>query len=83
MGWPAATTLITAIVGAAVTTVAWAIVPVEQADSVVERDTVSTREIGEIKARLTAIEQSNREMRSELRSEIRDLRDLVRQILKE
>ncbi|MCG8451237.1 MAG: hypothetical protein MI725_16845 [Pirellulales bacterium] len=83
MGWPAAATLITAFFSAAATTVAWAIVPPEtarQSDSV---DFVSTREIGEVKARLEAIEESTRQMRTELRSEIKDVRDLVRQLLKQ
>ena len=83
MGWPAAATLITAMVGAAATTVAWAIVPAEQLQHAASVEYVSTREIGEIKARLSAIEESSRQMRSELRSDIKDLRDLMRQLLKQ
>lgn len=83
MGWPAAAALITAMVGAAATTVAWAIGPVDQVQHSAAVEYVSSREIGEIKARLSAIEQSNRQMRTELRSDIKDLRDLVRQLLKQ
>jgi len=83
MGWPAATTLITAIVGAAVTTVAWAIVPEEPIARAAPSEVVSSREIGEIKARLTAIEESTRQMRVELRSELKEVRQLVQQLLKD
>ena len=83
MGWPAAATLITAVVGAAATTVAWAIVPGEPAPHAAAIEYVSAREIGEIKARLSAIEESNSQMRTELRSDIKDLRELVRQLLKQ
>jgi len=80
MGWPAAATLITAMVGAAATTVAWAVVPGEQVERPAAVEFVSAREIGEIKARLSAIEESNSQMRSELRSDIKDLRELIRQL---
>ena len=83
MGWPAAATLITAFFSAAATTVAWAIVPPETARYSGFADFVSTREIGEVKARLEAIEQSTRQMRTELRGDIKDIRDLVRQLLKQ
>ncbi len=83
MGWPAAATLITAMVGAAATTVAWAMVPADQVQQAASVEYVSTREIGEIKAQLSAIEESNRQLRSELRGDIKDLRDLVRQLLKQ
>jgi len=83
MGWPAAATLITAMVGAAATTVAWAIAPPEQAKRAGAVEYVSAREIGEVKARLAAIEESHRQMRSELRSDIQDLRGLVQQLLKQ
>ena len=83
MGWPAAATLITAVVGAAATTVAWAIVPAEHVQHAATVEYVSAREIGEIKARLSAIEESNSQMRTELRSDIKDLRELVRQLLQQ
>ena len=83
MGWPAAATLITAVVGAAATTVAWAIAPGEPAQRAAAVEFISVREIGEIKARLSAIEESNSQLRTELRSDIKDLRDLVRQLLKQ
>jgi hypothetical protein len=82
LGWPAAATLITAMVGAAVTTVAWAIAPPDEAKRAVTVEYVSAREIGEVKARLAAIEESHRQMRSELRGDIQDLRNLVQQLLK-
>jgi hypothetical protein len=81
LGWPAAATLITALVGAAVTTVAWAIVPPEHAPHAAEY--VSAREIGEVQARLAAIEESHRQMRAELRGDIHELRTLVQQLLKQ
>ena len=83
LGWPAAATLITAILGAALTTVAWAIVPDADVAEARASDFVSTREIGEVKARLAAIEETNRQMRVELRAEIKDVRDLLRQLLKQ
>jgi hypothetical protein len=83
LGWPAAATLITAMVGAAVTTVAWAIAPLEPAKRAGTVEYVSAREIGEVKARLTAIEESQRQMRTELRGDIQDLRSLVQQLLKQ
>jgi hypothetical protein len=83
MGWPAAATLITAVVGAAATTVACAMAPGEQMSRAASVEYVSSREIGEIKARLSAIEKSNSQLRTELRSDIKDLRELVRQLLKQ
>jgi hypothetical protein len=83
MGWPAAATLITVVVGAAASTVAWAMAPGEQVSRAAPVEYVSSREIGEIKARLSAIEESNSQLRSELRSDIKDLRELVRQLLKQ
>ncbi len=82
MGWPAAAALITAMVGAAATTFAWAISP-KQHDRPTPAGYASAREIGEVKARLTAIEHTTYEMRTELRSDIKDLRTLVQQILKQ
>ena len=81
--WPAAATLITAILGAVATTVAWPAVPEEDFASKNARDYVSTGEIGEVQARLVAIEKGNQQMRAELRGEIKEVRDLVRQLLKE
>lgn len=43
---------------------------------------VSAREIGEVKARLMAIEESQRQMRTELRGDIQELRTLAQQLLK-
>ena len=83
MGWPAAVTLITAIVGAAATTVAWAVVPPPQKDTPQASEVVSAREIGEVKARLAAIEETSRQMRAELRSDIRDVRELVQQLVQD
>jgi hypothetical protein len=82
MGWPAAATLIAAMLSAAAASVAWAIAPPDGADRAGTVERVSAREIGEVKARLTAIEQSQRQMRAELRGDIQDLRTLVQQLLK-
>lgn len=83
LSWPAAATLITAILGAVATTVALSAEPLEDFASKNARDYVSTREIGEVQARLAAIEKGNQQMRAELRSEIKEVRDLVRQLLKQ
>lgn len=81
LSWPVAATLITAILGAVATTVALPAEPEETFASKNSRDFVSTREIGEVKARLVAIEKGNQQMRAELRGEIKEVRDLVRQLL--
>ncbi len=83
LSWPAAATLITAILGAVATTVASPSEPEEDFATRNARDYVSTREIGEVQARLAAIEIGNQRMRTELRSEIKEVRDLVRQLLKQ
>ena len=81
MGWPAAVTLIAAIVGAAATTLAWAVVPSDQLDRNAQQGIVSARELGEVKARLTALEDSNRLLRTELRNDIKEVREMVRQLI--
>lgn len=83
MGWPAAVTLIAAILGAAATTLTWAVVPANQALPLSPQNTATVRELGEVKARLTALEESSRQMRAELRSDIKEVRDIVRQLMKE
>jgi hypothetical protein len=42
----------------------------------------SAREIGEVKARLTALEVSTQQLRSELRSDLKELRELVGELVK-
>ena len=41
----------------------------------------TAREFGEVKARLESLEQLSRQMRSELRSDIKELRDLIQRTL--
>ncbi len=83
MSWPAAATLIAALVGAAATTIALAMSPQrEEAPSNGQRY-ATAREIGDVKARLGSLEQSTHEMRAELRSDIKELRDLIRQLIKQ
>lgn len=80
-GWPAASTLIAAMIGAAATAIAMAVAPTSP-DVVSPSDRyASAREIGEVKARLTAIEESTRQMRTELRSDIKELRELMQRWL--
>jgi len=83
LSWPAAATLIAAMVGAAATSIALAIAPSSQMETSAENRYATSREIGEVQARLEAIEDSSRQMRVELRSDIKELRELVRQILKQ
>ena len=56
--------------------------PSAQLEVASEKRYATSREVGEVKARLDAIEDSSRQMRSELRSDIKELRELVQQILK-
>jgi len=83
LSWPAATTLITAMIGAAATTIALAVAPLSQVNSSGEDCYATSREIGEVKARLEAIEKSSRQTRTELRSDLRELRALIQQVLKQ
>jgi hypothetical protein len=80
LGWPAAATLITAMVGAAAAALAMGIEkPLEQGFD--ETRYASAREIGEVKARLTAIEASTQQLRVELRSDIKELRELLGELV--
>ena len=83
LGWPAASTLIAAVFGTVATLIAFAFTPAAQLETNSASRFSSGRELGEVKARLTAIEDSNRQLRAELRSDIKDLRDLVQRILKQ
>lgn len=79
LGWPAAATLIAAIIGAAAATSAF--------DSGAEHvfdDTryASAREIAEVKARLQAIEISTQQMRTELRGDMKELREMLAQLVR-
>jgi hypothetical protein len=79
LGWPAAATLIAAIVGAA------AALSVGASDSPVDVDEAryaSGREIAEVQARLTAIEVSTQQMRTELRADIKEVRELLGELVK-
>jgi hypothetical protein len=81
LGWPAAATLITAMVGAAAAALAVDFETPRQLDFDGSRY-ASAREIGEVKARLTAIEVSTQQLRVELRSDIKELRELLSELVK-
>jgi len=81
LSWPAAATLIAAMIGVAATSVALAIAP-SSSETPAGNRYATSREIGEVQARLEAIEDSSRQMRVELRSDIKELRELVQQVLK-
>ena len=83
LGWPAAATMIAAMIGAAATSIAWAMAPESSGDDSSEVRYATSREIGEVKARLDAIEHSGRQLRSELRADIKELRDLTQQLIKQ
>ncbi len=75
--------MIAAMIGAAATSIAWAIVPGASADEAAGIRYATSREVGEVKARLEAIEHSSRQLRTELRGDIRELRELTQQLLKQ
>lgn len=82
LSWPAAATIIAALLGVAAASLALAISPSGEpvtADS----HFATAREIGEVKARLTALEQSTQQLRSELRSDLKELRELVGELVKQ
>jgi len=81
LGWPAAATMIAAMIGAAATSITWAIAPASPADGAAEIRYATSREIGEVKARLDAIEHSSRQMRTELRADIKELRELTQRLI--
>ena len=75
LGWPAAATLIAAMIGAGAATLA---VGTDSAEDDFDGSRyASAREIAEVKARLTAIEFSTQQMRTELRADIKEVRDLL------
>lgn len=82
LGWPAAATLIAALVGAVSASLALALAPLHQEAADPNRY-ASAREIGEVKASLAALERSSEQLRHELRSDIRELRDLVGRLVNE
>ncbi len=82
LNWPAAATMISAMIGAAAASWALATAPAEKGVVADGDRYASAREIGEVKARLTAIELSNQQLRRELRSDIRELRDLLAEVVK-
>lgn len=77
LGWPAAATIIAAMIGAVAASIALAIAPSGNPDSASTNQFASAREIGEVKARLEAIEIASRQMRLELRDDIKELRKLI------
>ena len=81
LNWPAAATLISAIIGGVATSIALAISPGSQIEFSAANRYATSREMGEVKARLEAIEVSNQQMRTELRSDVKELRELIRQLL--
>ena len=66
MGWPAASALITCILGVTATTVAFALAP-NPVLAPASENAVSGREIGRITARLDAIEKSIQDLQLEVR----------------
>jgi hypothetical protein len=80
LGWPAAATLIAAIVGAAAATLT--VDASNSADEFDEARYASGREIAEVKARLTAIEVSTQQLRTELRADIQDVRELLGELVR-
>ncbi len=82
LGWPAAATLIAAMVGAAAASLAMDSDPPAKAHVLEESRYASAREIGEVKARLTAIELSTQQLRTELRSDIKEVRDLLGELVR-
>ncbi|MCG8451380.1 MAG: hypothetical protein MI725_17580 [Pirellulales bacterium] len=83
LGWPAAATLIAAMIGAVVTSIALAIAPTVPVENGPSNRYATAREIGEVKARLAALEESSRQLRVELRGDIKEVRDLMQQLLKQ
>lgn len=83
LGWPAAATLIAAMIGAVATSIALAMSPSGVMENESSNRYATAREIGEVKARLAAIEESNRQLRVELRGDIKEVRDLMQQLLKQ
>ena len=81
MSWPAAATLIAAIIGAAATSVALAISPDINDES--SGRFATHREIGEVKVRLGALEETSQRMRIEIREDIKDLRLMVQSLMRE
>jgi hypothetical protein len=79
LGWPAAATLIAAMIGA--TAAAFAVGPGDTERAFDETRYASGREIAEVKARLTAIEVSTQQMRTELRSDIQEVRELLGELV--
>jgi hypothetical protein len=79
LGWPAAATLIAAMVGAAAASFAVD----REVPTIVDEDRfASGREIAEVRARLTAIEVSTQQLRTELRSDIQEVRELLGKLVK-
>ena len=77
LGWPAAATLIAAMVGAAAASFAVDHETPRHMPVVDEDRFASGREIAEVRARLTAIEVSTQQLRTELRSDIKEVRELL------
>ncbi len=73
LGWPAAATIIAAMIGAVAASIALAMAPSGNSTN----RFATAREIGEVKARLEAIEIASRQMRLELRDDIKELRKLI------
>jgi hypothetical protein len=83
LGWPAAATLIAALIGAAAAALAVGIDSPDKSHVLDESRYASAREISDVKARLAAIEVSTQQLRTELRSDIKEVRDLLGQLVGE
>ncbi len=80
LSWPAAATLITAMIGAAATTVAMTLSSASV--SLPTNDHYATaREMGEVKTRLEALEKSTHRVRMDIRSDVRDLQTMSKKSL--
>ncbi len=77
LGWPAAATIIAAMIGAVAASIALAMAPGGDSETTSTSRIATAREIGEVKARLEAIEIASRQMRLELRDDIKELRKLI------
>ena len=77
LGWPAAATIIAAMIGAVAASITLAIAPHSDSGSTSVNRLATAREIGEVKARLKAIETTSHQMRRELRDDIKELRKLI------
>ena len=78
LGWPAAATMIAALVGAVAT--AFAMTSNVEMEPPIPQHVSTARELGEVKARLVALENASHQLRIELREDIQELRQLIQTV---